>query len=357
MKSPGLLQESVERFRLGFWNGLSTGRPPVGVAPGDLWLPIKYLRKAPDSVEVSPGDLNFAGILNEYDFVFRRKAIRSDDLLPFAAPWRAIPWLEALCGCPVRYSAGSLAPQPRVPSSGELREIPLPASPAWQERMLEQLEDLGRNLPGDCWISPTILRGPSDVLAALRGLKSFFYDLYDDPGAVRHAAARINRLLIRVLQAHFSRVSPKMGGYGHIFGYWAPGRTIAIQEDVLGMCSPATYRDLFLELNQEIVDTLGPCVFFHLHSTGYGHFEDVLSLRGLAGLQITVEQNGPSLKDLLPDLRKISERTRLILFAEHHCDQLKDCVNQLPRAGLYLILPDSLVSTEEEYRELIQALF
>ena len=33
-----------------------------------------------------------------------------------------------------------------------------------------QTEQLAADPPRDCWISPTILRGASDVLAALRGL-------------------------------------------------------------------------------------------------------------------------------------------------------------------------------------------
>jgi hypothetical protein len=38
---------------------------------------------------------------------------------------------------------------------------------------------------------------------------------------------------------HYSLLRPKLAGFGHIFGYWAPGKTVVIQEDAMGMCSRA----------------------------------------------------------------------------------------------------------------------
>jgi hypothetical protein len=351
------LQESIGRFRASFWDRIETDRPPVGIVDPNVWLPIQYLRHAPDQTEIKPESVIPALVKNDYEHVFANRTFMGDDLIPFAAPWRGIPWLEAMCGCSVQYASGSLAPKAWIPTCAQLQDMPIPAHTQWLTCMRRQLDDLRADLPEDCWVSPTILRGPSDVIAALRGLEDFYCDLYDDPDTVTRTAARVNQLLLEVLDTHFQVVSPKLNGYGHIFGYWAPEETVVIQEDAMGMCAPSVYRDIFRPFNQQIVDHLGSCVLFHLHSTGYAHFRDILGIQGLAGLELTVEQNGPSLMDMLPDLQEILERSRLILYVEAYVDELVEVVRQLPQVGLYLQVPTTHVRTETEFQDLLQSLF
>ena len=121
--------------------------------------------------------------------------------------------------------------------------------------------------------------GASDALAAMRGMTEFFLDLHDNPQAVEKAAGRVNQALMKAIDIHYSMVQPKLGGYGHIFGHWAPGKTFMLQEDALGMCSPSVYREIFMPLNAAIVRHLGPsCVFpFPLHRPPTLHARDEYS--------------------------------------------------------------------------------
>ncbi len=356
MKSIGQLQESIERFRRSFWEKSSSDRPPVGVVPQEIWTPIKYLRRPFAKATIEPRDIGASLAADDYEFAFAKKAVSCDDFIPFSAPWRAIPWLEAMCGCQVRYATGSFAPEAVVSSIAELCGAPIPARKDWLDCMQEQVGELTDVLPGDCWLSATILRGPSDVLAAMRGISEFCCDLIDEPAALDEAAGRVNRLLMDVLDKHFSLVEPKMGGYGHIFGYWAPEKTVVIQEDAMGLCSPAHYRDIFLKYNAEVVKHFGSYVLFHLHSTGFKHYRDVLGIPALAGIQITVERNGPSLVDMLSDLKVILEQSRLILYVEHYFEQLPQVISRLPKAGLYVIVPDSLIATDRQFTDCVHRL-
>lgn len=353
MKNPEQLAQSIDRFRDGFWERRTSDRPPVGVINEGVFLPIRYLHREFSAPQVSPGDLSPSLCMTDYAFDMAHRTVTSDDWIPFSAPWRAVPWLEAICGCPVQYASGSLAPGHIADSSEALRSLAIPASGEWLDCLRRQTHELNATAPPDGWVSPTILRGPSDVMAALRGLVGFYCDLYDDPATVDAAAGKVNRLLLDALDMHFAVVGPKLGGYGHIFGYWAPDKTIVIQEDALGMCSPAVYRDTFMKYSQQVVDHIGSCVLFHLHSTGFAHYRDVLGIPGLAGLQLTVEANGPSLADLLNPLRDILERSRLILFIDHYYEQARDVLKKLPADGLYVILPDRFVRSDEEYRRFL----
>ena len=256
---------------------------------------------------------------------------------------------------PVRYSSGSLAPAHFVATAANLADVRIPADNGWFGCMRQQTQRLAAEAPADCWISPSILRGPSDVIAAMRGQSDFFCDLCDHPRLIGEIAGRVNRLLLDALDMHFAGVLPKQGGYGHIFGYWAPEKTTVLQEDVMGMCSPATYRDIFLEHNAEVVRRLGGHVLFHLHSIACRHWRDVLGIPGLAGLEITVESKGPSLLEMVPLFQEILSRSRLILFVDHGFEQLSEALCRLPTEGLYVILPDDVISSDGQFRQFVAA--
>jgi hypothetical protein len=353
MKSHAQLVESVQRFQESFWNRKEIGRPPVGVYDESIYLPINFLRRPFTRSTVCPEDVNGELVASEYEYSFAHQSVSCDDYMAFAAPWRGLPWLEAACGCPVRYSEGSLAPGHFVESLADLAQVPIPSSDAWLNCMRRETERLEAQAIPDCWISPSILRGPSDALAAMRGMTEFFLDLIDNPQAVESAARRVKQVLMAAIDIHYSIVQPKLGGYGHIFGYWAPGKTIMLQEDALGMCSPSVYRDIFMQFNAEIVRHLGANVLFHLHSSGYQHYSHVMEIPGIAGLEINLETIGPTLPDLVPMLREILEKTRLVLHVGTGFEYLPAALRQLPHEGLYLVIPSKFIPTDQAFREFV----
>jgi hypothetical protein len=353
MALPAQFQERIARFREVFWEKRRGNRPPVGVVSPAVYLPIGYCRRPFPGVIVDPSDITAEVARTDYQFAFAGKSVRVDDYLPFSAPWRAVPWLEACSGCGVRHASGSLAPDACVARLDDLPLAPIPASNGWLECLRRETERLAATATEDCWISPTILRGNADVLAAMRGLSNFYCDLHDGPEILDATAARANRLLLDVLAMHYRIVGEKHGGFGHIFGYWAPHPTIVLQEDVLGMCGPAIYRDIFRRHNVEAVRAMGPCVLFHLHSTGYRHWRHVLDIPGIAGLEITVEANGPSLEEMLPVFREILERSRLILFVDHGFAGLARVLRRLPREGLYVIVRDDDITSDTQFQDFV----
>jgi len=355
MKDQAQLEASIERFQRGFWKKCALDRPPVGIAPDRVWQPILFLRAPLPEGNLQPAAVSRGLVRTEYEDSFMHRAVVSDDWMPFVAAWRAVPWLEAMCGCVVRCSAGALAAGHFVSRAEDLARVAIPGNTEWVECLRRQTAELAASAPPQCWISPTILRGVSDVLGAMRGLHNFFLDLYDDPQALTEAAARVNRLHLDVLQAHFSLVPRRLGGYGHIYGYWAPEPTTVIQEDAAGMCSPAVYQRLFMEHDAELVRQIGRHVLFHLHSTGYRHYRSVLEIPRIAGLEITVEAGGPPLAEMIPDLRLILERSRLILSVDGHFGQLRDVLRKLPKEGLYLIISDRFISADKDFREFVRA--
>jgi hypothetical protein len=357
MKTQAQLIESVQRFQESFWDRKSTGRPPVGIYDEGIYLPINFLRRPFIRPTVCPEDVNENLVATEYEYSFANRSVSCDDYMAFSAAWRGIPWLEALCGCPVRYSQGSLAPAHFVESVDELAHVPIPAPNGWLDCLRRETQRLEAQAPPDCWVSPSILRGPSDALAAMRGMTEFFLDLHDNPQAVERAASRVNQALMMEIDTHYSIVQPKLGGFVQIMGYWAPGKTVMLQEDALGMCSPSLYRDIFMQFNAAIVKHLGSYVLFHFHSTGYKHYTHVINVPGIAGVEMTLETIGPTLQDMVPVFREILEKTRLILQVCTGFEYLRDALRKLPHEGLFLVIPCKYIPTDEAFKEFITANF
>jgi hypothetical protein len=351
MKTSEQLLSTIDRFRRGFWLRERVDRPPIGVVPARTWLPIGYLKRPFEGTHVRPEDLSRELIRTDDEDAAIERRVFSDDWLPYRAAWRAVPWLEAICGCAVRYATGSLAPEPCAGSAAELAEMRPPVDAGWWDALAGQTALLAEDLPEDVFLCPSILRGLSDVLAAMRGLTNFYLDLHDNPRAVAAAAEAVNGLLLAALERHFVAVGPKWGGYGNIYGHWSPGPCYVIQEDVCGMASPRVYRGIFAPLNAEAVRRLGPLTMFHLHSSGMRHWRDVLALPGLGGIEVTVEAVGPDLRELAPTLREIAERSRLMLFVDEHFEQLGEVLAGLPREGVYVIVSDRYVGGEEEFAQ------
>jgi len=354
MKSRKQLLSSIKRYQYAFWKKQMIDRPPVAVLSDRLLLPVRYLKSEFDKKYLSPDDVHSTLFYSDYEYDMQKRAVISDDWMPFSAPWRAIPWLEALCGCPVRYSSGSLAPEAWVNSLDGLLDTPLHSSEPWLQTMMDLTKEIAISLPDDCWLSPSILRGPSDVLAAMLGMEQFMYELCVQPQKIDQMAFRITNLMLTVLSWHFNFIEPKLGGYGHIYGYWAPDKTMVIQEDIMGLCDPQSYGQIFKKYNQLLVTALGSCVFFHLHSTGLQHYRDVIKMTGLAGVQITVEANGPSLSTLIPIFQDSLQNSRLILFIDGFFDELPEMLRKIPLDGLFLIVSDRFITTDTEYQDFIR---
>ncbi len=353
LKHPDQVAESIDRFHRGLWNRESVDRPPVGVTPDRSWLPVKYLKAPFPNKEVVPADVTPSLVRTDYEDASFSRRVLSDDWLPYNAPWRAIPWLEAISGCRVPYASGSLSGAHFVDRVEDLTALPIPATNDWLECLRRQTEDLVATCPADCFVSPSIIRGLSDVVGALRGLTGFFLDLYDAPKLVAAELERVGSLVCDVFDMHFALVPPKLGGYGYIFGYWAPAPSVAIQEDMMGLASPNIFADLFLDHEMRLVEHLGPYTFFHVHATGYAHYPHLLKIPGLAGIQMTVESNGPSLQALVPVMQEILQRTRLIIFVDAFFDELADVAKKLPRDGLYVMVSDKFVESEDAYHDLL----
>ena len=98
-----MLDTPVQRHRA-FWNRQAADRPLLGIDIG-FWLKQRYPRTAEKMPEglIAPDDIPIDAFLKDCDDRYQQQLNRGD--YPFvSAPFVAIPWLEAIAGCPIHFS-------------------------------------------------------------------------------------------------------------------------------------------------------------------------------------------------------------------------------------------------------------
>ncbi len=259
---------------------------------------------------IKAGPLSLADVPEPEAFIetyFRRMlrgAALDGDLYWVLKPPRALPWMEAIIGCGVHVSTTSLSmtatPPDVVP---DLDRLDL-ATNGWLRLMTAFTRNLAQHFGDEYPAGHTLLRGPSDMLAALLGL-SFYTELYDHPEAVKRLARQCTDIWIQVLRTQYRQIPSYQGGHvAGTMGVWAPGPVAVYQEDAAGFISESMYREVFWDCDRAIAEAF-PYSLLHLHSASLRMLPAVLEIPSLTAVNVVVDPLGPTLVELLPDLQRI----------------------------------------------------
>ena len=296
-----------------FWNWEEVDQPLIGWARWprdpirdlDLGLPHEQGELLPDMIDVER-------LLPQFEARFASASGPLDgDFIWPSLPTRVLPWLEAVVGARVYYSntstSRSIFTEPFVrswrdmPQVGQLDESP------WLLKLKEFVGALARLSGGRFAIAIPSPHGPWDVLGAVRSLTDLYLDLHDSPGALVACAAQYADLWVRVNRLLEAIVPRWKGGYVGFFGLWAPGFAPTGTDDTSVSVSRAAYDKLMLPADRV---TAAPWrhYLFHAHSGGAHLLESTIDFLGDGrALQVVLDPNGPSLRDMLPMLRRIQE--------------------------------------------------
>ena len=83
MKRKSQLLQSINRFKEAFWAKKTIYRPPIGIIPEGVFIPIKYLREQFLHKRLNPLNVNDDLYINDYDFALANCLVQSDDFMPF----------------------------------------------------------------------------------------------------------------------------------------------------------------------------------------------------------------------------------------------------------------------------------
>ena len=191
------------------------------------------------------------------------------DLMPFSQPFFKIPWLEAMLGCPIKMTEGQIWVKSY---EGDLetfidRGIDLQGN-RWLECYLTFLDVLQARL-GDRYpvTANTLLRGPSDLVAHMMGVKEACVGWIDQPDRMARLLRICTDLNLAVIETGDQRVAPVVGGSMSGYGTWSPGGVVRMQADHSSLLSLQMYKDQILPFDRDVIRALPHCIF-HIHNNG-----------------------------------------------------------------------------------------
>lgn len=137
------------------------------------------------------------------------------------------------------------------------------------------------------YVSPWPFGGILDTIAGLYPTESLLTDLLLQPALLGRVMDHITDIWIEAFHQDV-RLIDAVGNPGHVccwVGFWAPGTTFPVQEDLSYMISPQHFRSFCIPRLRRIVDALD-YPLYHLDGDGaLPHLEAILEMDGLPAVQ------------------------------------------------------------------------
>jgi len=186
----------------------------------------------------------------------------------------------------------------------------------WTQSLLGSMDALVTHAAGRYQVAPTLMRGPSDILAAMRGGAALVMDLMDQPEGVQLAVEEAARLWSDLAKAQLARLPRSAGGYvagAAALRTWAPDKVLWLQEDAMALLSPKLYRRHFLAADRQLSDSF-PCVAFHLHGSALWAIDDLIQLPGIDVLELNFDDARCDIEGTFAGWRKIQQHKPVVLW-------------------------------------------
>ena len=252
---------------------------------------------------------------------------------------------EALFGCPIRVSGGTHWAEDCFTSWDQYDHYKLEDNP-WFRAMMDNtrraIDALGtEQYPISCGFN----RGPVDLAVAVLTATGLVEALIERPAQAAHFIDRLTDILIETATAGADLQPFHRGGKFNSYGTWTPGTTVTFSVDSACLFSPAMYQEFFLPNDIRLCEAFDR-PFAHLHASARQHFSDWADIPNL-GLQCVIDDAvlpethevlpiGPQLVELLPDFKRIREKTSLMLYGFWDEARIDAALAELSPGGLSL---------------------
>jgi hypothetical protein len=344
-------EEKVGRYTR-FWARSPVERPLIGFSVGG-WFPLENYRalQALRGVDaVGPEDVEPEAFLDDYERVVGMWEGVQDDMIRGLAPIPPFPWLEAMLGCRIRIGGESVWAEEGGFEYADAGRLDLTEANPWRRKYLEFVTLLRKHFGARVPIGQPILRGPADMVAALRGSSQMVLDLYDAPGEFRALAERCADFAVGLIRAQQAITGPFAGGYLiEQLGLWAAQPIARLQEDASALFSPDLYVALLQPADRQMAEAF-PVSAIHLHSSSLFLLERILDIEALNCIQINKDVGNTAVPEMLPFLKMVQARRRsLLVRGALDSGDLALLRRHLSPDGLYLQI---VVRTAEDARRL-----
>lgn len=323
-----------------FWTCRDATHPLLGAIVGG-WSYFRQNRGA-DTLwgdgYLEPDMLRPEAFVQDYRELLERYDELGDDLVHTAEPFAAVPWLEAIAGCPVRRSHEHFWAEPVPEALDRPDAVEYDPDNPWARKYLEFLDVFADRLAPDYPVAQSVVRGPADVASALLGEVPMVFAFNDEPEKMRRLLDRITALSEAFLR-HQSEHIPRFcgGSVVGVYEIWAPGWALRLQEDAMGLLSPGLYRGFVAPLDARLT-SLSPYNLFHIHTTAFHLLADLLQLPALAAVEISRDDGVESITETMAACKQVRKAGRpLVVTGRFSQEEMTQFRRELEPDGLCIL--------------------
>ena len=332
------IEEKLERY-LAFWNNSPVERPMVGFSLGGWFSFQSYsaIQKYRGVERLTPDMLSPEKHFDDYDRIVAPFEEIEDDVIHSVAPIPAFPWLEAMLGIPAQVGNESIWAKEGGFDYRDTAKLDVSKDNPWRKKYLEFVSALQDRYGDQYPVGQPILRGTSDMVAALRGSQQMIFDLYDRPEEFQVLARVCTDFFIGLVKDQLAITKPFHGGYEvEQFTLWAPGEIVRMQEDASALFSPELYVKYLQEEDRRIASAF-PYDVIHLHSSSLHLLDRFVDIGAQKCIEINKDQGGWGVPRMLPLFKMVQSRgKKLIVRGKLDLADLELLRKELSPRGLYL---------------------
>jgi len=270
-----------------------------------------------------------------WDRQLKARAPLMDDSIPTAPVDLGPALMCGIMGAEIFFSSGTSWSKNPLQDWADLNKYNVNMDNKWLKKVVETTKYFIEKSDNKFAVGLPNLMGPADIITCLRGANRVLLDFYEYSEEIHKLLNKSVESYIKVMDILLDIIPRYYGGTCEGYMMWTPGRGNWLSCDLSTMISPEHYREYIYEYDQQIVDYLDNC-WMHTHSGGARMIEEFSKLDGLKGIQIVNDEPaGPTIKELLPIMKKVQEKYPLIL-RKFSIAEIKEVLPELSPGGLFI---------------------
>ena len=185
-------------------------------------------------------------------------------------------------------------------------------------------------------VALSLMRGPADLLAAVRGAENAIYDLYDFPDQVERLMNVLTDIWISAARAQIAHIPRFADGYCFsIQQLWSRQLGGWFQDDAIAYWSPELYAELARPSESKLSSCM-PATGIHLHGPALFTVDHLVDMPDLSVIEVNLDDVGQKIPDMIPRFLQILEKKRLFVWGAFTEADLAMMREHLPARGLAL---------------------
>lgn len=321
-----------------FWAMKETDRPLLTAWVGSYEVPSLYqkgLSQTPEG-QITPADIAFEVFREDYEKLFEHHRVLDIDVPWAAFPLIVVPWVEAIVGCPPYHKGGNFRAEHWLDTYERLDELMI--NQDWLDKLVGFTRWLVDLSAGRFPVALCLMRGPADLLAAVRGAERSIYDLIDYPEQVDRALQILTDIWIQVAHAQLEHIPTFAGGYCFSTqNLWAPKPGGWFQDDAIAYWSPPYYREHILAREIQLSKCM-EATGIHLHPASLFTVDDLVDMPDLGIIEVNLDDVGPGIPEMIPRFQQILKKKPLFIWGAFSREDLVVMKENLSTGGLALQL-------------------